>query len=225
MQDHYGARMITGVFASASRPPKATRDSNFDPDGEELLPTYLLAAQDRAEVVTAVYGWVTNDQDDTPVSHLGGPRGVGTKGIGSQRLGERISRRFTPYVGESGGTLASAHIWTEGIEKPGREGGRRPGLRWRSFRVKDNDPPCCRASDPLADGLVDVIVAKGVADDNQAVGRPKRLAELGEKIEERSTGPQFALRPEDDGRGAGFVSSDLDDLLADSPVGHPPFPP
>ena len=37
---HYGARTIAGVFASVSRlsthPPTATRDSNFDPAGEEL---------------------------------------------------------------------------------------------------------------------------------------------------------------------------------------------
>ena len=42
----------------------------FDPAGEELLATYLLAAAAGAEPVTAVYRWVTNDRDDTPVSHL-----------------------------------------------------------------------------------------------------------------------------------------------------------
>ena len=39
-----GPGMIADVFASASRPPNATRDSYFDPAGEELLATYLLAA-------------------------------------------------------------------------------------------------------------------------------------------------------------------------------------
>jgi type IV secretory pathway TraG/TraD family ATPase VirD4 len=68
--DIASARMIADVFASASRPPNATRDSYFDPAGEELLATYLLAAAAGAEPVTAVYSWVTNDRDDTPVSHL-----------------------------------------------------------------------------------------------------------------------------------------------------------
>jgi hypothetical protein len=39
-----GARQISDVFASASPPPNATRDSYFDPAGEELLAVYLLAA-------------------------------------------------------------------------------------------------------------------------------------------------------------------------------------
>ena len=69
-RDIMGARMTADVFASASRPPNATRDSYFDPAGEELLATYLLAAAAGAEAVTAVYRWVTNDRDDTPVGHL-----------------------------------------------------------------------------------------------------------------------------------------------------------
>ena len=69
-QEIMGARMIADVFASASRPPNATRDSYFDPAGEELLATYLLAAAAGSEPVTAVYRWVTNDRDDTPVAHL-----------------------------------------------------------------------------------------------------------------------------------------------------------
>ncbi len=62
--------MIADVFASASRPPNATRDSYFDPAGEELLATYLLAAAAGKEPITAVYAWLTNDRDDTPVAHL-----------------------------------------------------------------------------------------------------------------------------------------------------------
>jgi type IV secretory pathway TraG/TraD family ATPase VirD4 len=69
-QDVMGARQIADVFASASRPPNASRDSYFDPAGEELLATYLLAAAAGKEPVTAVYNWVTNDRDDTPVRHL-----------------------------------------------------------------------------------------------------------------------------------------------------------
>jgi type IV secretory pathway TraG/TraD family ATPase VirD4 len=68
--DIMGARQISDVFASASRPPNATRDSYFDPAGEELLAIYLLAAAAGKEPITAVYNWVTNDRDDTPVRHL-----------------------------------------------------------------------------------------------------------------------------------------------------------
>ena len=50
----------------------------FDPAGEELLATYLLAAAAGAEAVTAVYRWVTNDRDDTPVGHL---RDAGRAGV------------------------------------------------------------------------------------------------------------------------------------------------
>jgi type IV secretory pathway TraG/TraD family ATPase VirD4 len=69
-QDIMGARQISDVFASASRPPNATRDSYFDPAGEELLAMYLLAAAAGKEPVTTVYNWVTNDRDDTAVKHL-----------------------------------------------------------------------------------------------------------------------------------------------------------
>jgi hypothetical protein len=48
------------VFASASRPPNATRDSYFDPAGEERLAMYLLAAAAGKEPVTAVYDRLTN---------------------------------------------------------------------------------------------------------------------------------------------------------------------
>jgi hypothetical protein len=57
-RDIAGARLI------------ATRDSYFDPAGEELLATYLLAAAAGAEPITAVYSWATNDRDDSPVRHL-----------------------------------------------------------------------------------------------------------------------------------------------------------
>jgi type IV secretory pathway TraG/TraD family ATPase VirD4 len=68
--DIASARLIADVFASASRPPNATRDSYFDPAGEELLATYLLAAAAGKEPITAVYAWLTNDRDDTSVVHL-----------------------------------------------------------------------------------------------------------------------------------------------------------
>jgi type IV secretory pathway TraG/TraD family ATPase VirD4 len=71
-RDIAGARLIADVFASASRPPNATRDSYFDPAGEELLATYLLAAAAGKGPITAVYSWATNDRDDTPVHHLKG---------------------------------------------------------------------------------------------------------------------------------------------------------
>ena len=83
-RDIAGARMIADVFASASRPPGATRDSYFDPAGEELLATYLLAAAAGAEAVTAVYAWVTNDRDDTAVNHLARRRAPGPLGSGRE---------------------------------------------------------------------------------------------------------------------------------------------
>ncbi len=59
------ARRIADVFASASRPPNASRDAYFDPASEELLASYLLAAAAGGEPVTAVHAWLANDRDDT----------------------------------------------------------------------------------------------------------------------------------------------------------------
>ena len=64
------ARRIADVFASASRPPNASRDAYFDPASEELLASYLLAAASGGEPVTAVHAWLANTRDDTPVRHL-----------------------------------------------------------------------------------------------------------------------------------------------------------
>ena len=58
---------IADVFASASRPPNASRDAYFDPASEELLATYLLAAAAGGEPVTAVHAWLANTRDDTAV--------------------------------------------------------------------------------------------------------------------------------------------------------------
>ena len=64
------ARRIADVFASATRPPNASRDAYFDPAGEELLATYLLAAASGGEPVTAIHSWLANPRDETPVRHL-----------------------------------------------------------------------------------------------------------------------------------------------------------
>ena len=64
------ARRVADVFASASRPPNASRDAYFDPAGEELLATYLLAAASGGQPVTAVHSWLANPRDETPVRLL-----------------------------------------------------------------------------------------------------------------------------------------------------------
>jgi type IV secretory pathway TraG/TraD family ATPase VirD4 len=64
------ARRTADVFATASRPPNASRDAYFDPASEELLASYLLAAAAGGEPVTAVHAWLANSRDETPVHHL-----------------------------------------------------------------------------------------------------------------------------------------------------------
>src|SRR5664279_6180262 len=68
--DLAGARTLAGLFAAASTPPGAQRDSYFDPEGEELLSILLLAARLSDQPLTAVYQWLSTGRDDRVVSRL-----------------------------------------------------------------------------------------------------------------------------------------------------------
>ena len=85
------ARRTADVFATASRPPNASRDAYFDPASEELLASYLLAAAVGGEPVTAVHAWLANSRDETPVHHLraGGHDALADAADATMRLPDR----------------------------------------------------------------------------------------------------------------------------------------
>ena len=120
--DIASARLIADVFASASRPPNATRDSYFDPAGEELLATYLLAAAAGKEPITAVYAWLTNDRDDTPVAHLK-DAGHLDLSAAAEAAAEALARRPT----RPRGSVVWAGRRASGGCSPRRSAGRSPG--------------------------------------------------------------------------------------------------
>ena len=100
------ARRVADVFASASRPPNASRDAYFDPAGEELLATYLLAAAAGGEPVTAVHAWANNTRDDTAVRHL--------RGAGHHALAEAAEATLAlpdRQLAGVAGTAAKAVAW------------------------------------------------------------------------------------------------------------------
>ena len=68
--DLAGARTLAGLFAAASTPPGAQRDSYFDPEGEELLSILLLAARLSDQPLTAVYQWLSTGRNEGIVDEL-----------------------------------------------------------------------------------------------------------------------------------------------------------
>ncbi|ROP21242.1 TraM recognition domain-containing protein [Couchioplanes caeruleus] len=64
------ARRLAEHFAAAERAPGVQRDAFFDPKGEDLTASLLLAAAAGGLPITDAYKWATNPRDDTPVRLL-----------------------------------------------------------------------------------------------------------------------------------------------------------
>ncbi|MGK5557794.1 type IV secretory system conjugative DNA transfer family protein [Actinomadura kijaniata] len=64
------AARLAAVFAAYGRDPGTRTDSYFDPEGETLLAWMLLAAAEGNEPITAVYRWLSDVTDATPVDLL-----------------------------------------------------------------------------------------------------------------------------------------------------------
>ncbi|MEU5632700.1 type IV secretory system conjugative DNA transfer family protein [Streptomyces rishiriensis] len=66
------ARKMADHFASGSRDANASTDAFFDPAGQDLLASLLLAAACAKAPITQIYTWLSNPRDDTPERILRG---------------------------------------------------------------------------------------------------------------------------------------------------------
>jgi type IV secretory pathway TraG/TraD family ATPase VirD4 len=64
------ARKLSAVWTNASKEPDARTDAYFDNAGQELLAELLLAASAGARPISAVFGWLSDSDDDTAVTLL-----------------------------------------------------------------------------------------------------------------------------------------------------------
>ncbi|WP_299039831.1 type IV secretory system conjugative DNA transfer family protein [uncultured Pseudokineococcus sp.] len=68
--DEVKASQLADIFAAASRDPGARTDAYFDGAGRDLLANLLLAAAVAGRPLTDVYLWLSDTEDDEPVSLL-----------------------------------------------------------------------------------------------------------------------------------------------------------
>lgn len=64
------ARKLAAVWTNASKEPDTRTDAYFDNAGQELLAELLLAASAGARPISAVFGWLSDSEDDEAVTLL-----------------------------------------------------------------------------------------------------------------------------------------------------------
>ena len=68
--DVRGARLLASIWANAERDPSTKVDAYFEPEGEELLASLLLAASVGRQPLSAVYRWLSRPDSPEPIDML-----------------------------------------------------------------------------------------------------------------------------------------------------------
>ena len=69
-RDVRGARLLASIWSNASREPGSRTDAYFEPEGEELLASLLLAASIGRQPLSSVYRWLSRPDTPEPVDLL-----------------------------------------------------------------------------------------------------------------------------------------------------------
>lgn len=146
--DVRSARKLAAVWTNASKEPDARTDAYFDNAGQELLAELLLAASAGARPISAVFGWLSDSEDDEAVTLL--RRGGHTMAADALRatvnLPEKQKAGVYGTAAKTVSFLSDPRVleWVEDFsaEEPGDE---RSGIDHRPGR-KEFDPAAFVAS-------------------------------------------------------------------------------